>query len=202
MAIAQCTTRLCAALGNVGRVGWTPERDESQGSDRLLRGTTALAGCGGTHVPLYPGNPGRGPSRCARSPHRVVYTSLVQGRAQQIPCLFVEKPSRSRPSTSFWHRLAQRTTRNASSRPLTSPAITALHALGPHCMTLSNTCITLHYTSTTPSRLDLSCVCLSSACQAGCHSATRPLCYSVTLSVSSRLWYHPIPPASALPSVP
>lgn len=57
------------------------------------------------------------------------------------------------------------------------------HCIGPHCMTLSN--ITLHCTTHQPHLVGLLLSCLSSACQ------------SVPQSVSSRLWYHPIPPASA-----
>lgn len=107
--ITQCTVRFCAALGNVD---WTPERDESQGSDRLLRGTMQPA-----EVPSYPCTlPCRpddtlGQAISLRPQSRVVYLSLVHlviHSNSANSCSFVERSHPPRPAAALHN--AQRAT--------------------------------------------------------------------------------------------
>lgn len=93
---------------------------------------------------------------------------------------FVRRTRRHPPSHSINLHNAQRSI--PPSRRLGQP-----HSTGPHCMTLIQHYITLHYTLTTPHRLAFFL----------CLSQCLSVCQSVSQSVSSRLWYHPIPPASA-----
>lgn len=162
---------------------WTPERDESQGSEvpQRLQATWA-----GVEVPRYPGalDPCRARSnpcqaiRCAR-------INVVQCRAQQFHLRSFARWRENAAVHLVWASTC--TTHNAPIPP--SRRLGQPHCIGPHCMTLSS--ITLH--CTTP-RQQL----------AGLPFAVCPVpaCQSRSQSVSSRLWYHPIPPATACPSVP
>lgn len=145
--------------------------------DLIGCGTTGhLRRCGGTQVPGCPGPlPGQIkplPRPSAAPASRSLSANVIQCRAQQF---HLRSFARSRDSSNNLHN-AQRSNPAVASPGTTTLHWTTLHEIIQHY-------ITLHYTSPTPRRPALCC--LSSAC------------LSVAQSVSSRLWYHPIPPATA-----